>query len=215
MRKKRIAAAAVCAAALSALVWAGAARDQAKPKPMAPGGQWTVHSQERPRPPVIVPPTASTPEQPGQPPSDAIVLFDGTNLSEWEGWAKRAKPPAVVEPGWKIENGYMEVVPGSGDLQSKREFGDSQIHVEWATPAEVKGDGQGRGNSGFFLLGICEIQVLDSYGNDTYPDGQAGGLYGIYPRWSTLRASPANGKRMTLYTMGLNSKAKRWPRPPN
>ena len=154
---------------------------RAKHKRMTPGGKWLVNSMKRPRPMVVTPPTPSTQEKPGQPPSDAIVLFDGKNFDEWVMVVKRRKPPKVVGPAWKIENGYMEVVPGTGDLRSKREFGDCQIHIEWATPTKVKGRGQGRGNSGVFLIGQCEVQVLDSYNNDTYPDGQAGALYGKYP----------------------------------
>jgi hypothetical protein len=125
-------------------------------------------------PPVITPGTASTQEQPGRPPSDAVVLFDGKDLSRW---ARAGAPP----PAWKVENGYAEVVPGTGDIFTKEKFGDSQIHVEWTTPSVVIGRGQGRGNSGVFLLGHCEIQVLDSYNNPTYANGQAAAIYGVYP----------------------------------
>jgi len=113
-------------------------------------------------------PRVVTPGTHGAPPSDAIVLFDGTSLSAWKG-----KDGGT--PDWKIEDGAMVV--GKGGITTKQEFGDVQLHVEWATPAEVKGKGQGRGNSGVYLQGRYEIQVLDSYENKTYPDGQAGAFY--------------------------------------
>ena len=116
-----------------------------------------------PEPPVI------DPGPPGGPPSDAIVLFDGQDLSKW----RNAKMDAA---GWKVENGYMEVAR-TGDILTKEEFGDIQLHVEWAAPAEVKGEGQGRGNSGVYLMGRYEIQVLDCFNNKTYPDGQTAAFY--------------------------------------
>lgn len=105
----------------------------------------------------------------GGPPSDAIVLFDGKGLSRW-------KSEKGGEPKWKVTDGFVEV-NGTGSIVTKDEFGDVQLHVEWATPAEVKGEGQGRGNSGVYLQGRYEIQVLDSYHNKTYPNGQAGAFY--------------------------------------
>lgn len=114
-------------------------------------------------------PTVVTPGVGTAPPSDAVVLFDGTDLSKW----KNDKGEA---PHWKVENGYMEVVAGGG-LLTREEFGDIQLHIEWATPAEVKGDGQGRGNSGVYFQGRYEIQVLDSYNNKTYSNGQASAFY--------------------------------------
>ncbi len=107
----------------------------------------------------------------GGPPSDALVLFNGTDLSQWKGESGK-------EARWKIQDGYMEV-NGTGSIVTKQEFGDVQVHVEWATPAEVKGEGQGRGNSGVYLQGRYEVQVLDSYNNKTYYDGQAGAIYKI------------------------------------
>ncbi len=114
-------------------------------------------------PPVVTPGTH------GSAPSDAIVLFDGKDLSAWTSEKGGA-------PQWKIENGYAEV-HGSG-IMTKEQFGDIQLHVEWASPAEVKGDGQGRGNSGVYFQGRYEIQVLDSYQNKTYFNGQAASFYG-------------------------------------
>jgi hypothetical protein len=106
---------------------------------------------------------------PGPPPSDAIVLFDGKDLSQWAG---DNDAPAK----WKLEDGAM-VVNKTGSIRTKQGFGDCQLHIEWATPAKVEGDDQGRGNSGVFLMGRYELQVLDSYQNKTYYHGQAGAVY--------------------------------------
>jgi len=106
-----------------------------------------------------------------------VVLFDGKDLSQWASYESGLAGPVT----WKVENGYMEVAPHGGNIYTKQKFGDCQIHIEWASPAAVNGAGQGRGNSGVFPLGFGEIQVLDSWQNDTYPDGQAGGIYGKYP----------------------------------
>jgi hypothetical protein len=140
--------------------------------PMLPGSQWRVHDSRRPQPTVVEPGTSSTPEQAGRPPSDAVVLFDGTDLSRWTGREGEAK--------WKVENGYMEVTR-TGDIETREHFGDCQLHLEFATPVEVKGDSQGRGNSGVFLAGRYEIQVLDGYDNLTYADGITASIYGQFP----------------------------------
>jgi hypothetical protein len=154
--------------------------DEVKKENLAPGGKWKHGDMGRPRPRVIVPPGISTQETPGKAPSDAIVLFDGSNLEKWK--RDKVGPDGDDKAPWKVENGYFEVVPKTGYLRTREKIqGDSQWHIEWATPSEVKGNSQGRGNSGVFLSGFPEIQVLDSYENDTYPDGQAAGLYGQYP----------------------------------
>jgi len=120
-------------------------------------------------------PSAGEPRviDPGPPPSDAIVLFDGKDLSQWES---DKNGPAK----WEVKDGVMTVVPHTGYIHTTQAFGSCQLHVEWATPSEVSGDGQGRGNSGVFLQSRYEIQVLDSYDNKTYFNGQAGALYGQY-----------------------------------
>lgn len=144
--------------------------------PLLPNSKFHVHDGNRPYPPVVAPGTPSAiTGTPGKPPGDAVVLFDGQNLDGWE---------AVADGGaaaWKVENGYMEVVPRSGSIRSKKQFGDCQLHVEWAAPVDVRGDSQGRGNSGIFLMGLYEVQVLDCYDNPTYADGVTGGIYGQWP----------------------------------
>jgi hypothetical protein len=142
--------------------------------PTIPGSRWRVHDAERPRPPVITPGAFGTARAPGKPPSDAVVLFDGTSLAAWRT-EKGAPAP------WKVHDGYMEVVGGSGDIATKDEFGDSQLHLEFRAPTPPKGASQERGNSGVFLFGIYEVQVLDSYNNPTYADGQASAIYGQSP----------------------------------
>jgi hypothetical protein len=117
-----------------------------------------------PVPPVVTPGVATAP------PSDAIVLFDGTNLNNWINRDGNAAQ-------WDVKDGAMTVKPGTGDISTKQGFGDIQLHIEWRTPTLVKGEGQGRGNSGIFLMGRYEVQVLDNYNNATYPNGQAGSIY--------------------------------------
>lgn len=136
--------------------------------PRLPDG-WRVHDAERPRPPVVDPGPA---RDPVPPPADATVLFDGTHLDAWRGRDGEAK--------WTIADGAMQV-NRTGDIETKAGFGDCQLHVEWCAPTPVKGESQGRGNSGVFFFGRYEVQVLDSYDNPTYADGQASALYGQKP----------------------------------
>jgi hypothetical protein len=138
-----------------------------------PAQQWPPNSPDRPGPPVVQP----APEQPPVPaPSGAVVLFDGTSLVDWQS-ADSGGGPAK----WLVEDGYMEVVAGTGNIMTKRAFGSVQLHIEWRAPLPATGEGQERGNSGVFLMSHYEIQVLDSYHNDTYADGQAGAIYGQTP----------------------------------
>jgi hypothetical protein len=136
--------------------------------PRLPDG-WRVHDADRPRPPVVEPGPAGAPVPP---PQDATVLFDGSNLDAWTGRGDKAQ--------WLVADGAMQV-NGTGDIQTRGEFGDCQLHVEWCAPTPAKGDSQGRGNSGVFLFGRYEVQVLDSWQNPTYADGQAASLYGQKP----------------------------------
>ena len=137
-----------------------------------------VHEKDpkkQPLPPVVEPGTCSTQEKAGKAPSDAIVLFDGTEKAfkdEWEHARKDSKGR------WQFADGYFYPQKRSGYLQTKKKFGSCQLHLEFATPEKVKGSGQGRGNSGVFLMGTYEVQILDSYNNTTYADGQLGALYG-------------------------------------
>lgn len=140
--------------------------------PMLPGQQWRVHDLNRPHPAVITPATI-----PGGASSDAIVLFDGKDLSHWT----RQTPAGPVPAAWKVQDGYMQVTPDTGDITSKELFGDMQLHVEWSSPTPPASNSQGRGNSGVLLPGRYEIQVLDAWNNPTYADGQAGAMYGQFP----------------------------------
>jgi hypothetical protein len=144
--------------------------------PMLPGQKWHVHDPGRPHPHVVTPG-----KEPGAAPSDAVVLFDGKDLSQWAQHGKGADSARLVDPQWKVENGYFEVVPGTGDLFTREKFGDCQLHVEWSELADVKGTSQARGNSGVLLMSRYEIQVLDPYNNPTYADGQASAIYGQFP----------------------------------
>ncbi len=129
---------------------------------------WSVHDMNRPRPAVIA-------VEPGKAPSDAVVLFDGTSLDAWRSGQDEACK-------WKIvEGGALEVVPKTGEIHTKDSFGDCQLHLEFATPAKVEGSSQGRGNSGVFLMGMHEVQVLDCFENETYADGQCSSVYGENP----------------------------------
>jgi hypothetical protein len=150
--------------------------------PMLPGLPWHVHDPARPHPPVVTP--AATP---GGAPSDAIVLFDGKDLSKW---AQRGPTDAIVEPKWPVRDGYFEVGPKSGSLYTRDSFGDVQLHIEWSSPVPVSGNSQGRGNSGVLLMGLYEIQVLDTYSNPTYADGQAGAIYGQWPPLANVSRKP-------------------------
>jgi hypothetical protein len=136
--------------------------------------QWKVHDKDRPQPSIIDPGTASIQDHPGRSPSDAIVLFDGKDLSQW-----RSQNGGPMK--WRVVDGSMEIGQNAGDILTKQEFGDCQLHLEWATPDPASGEDQSRGNSGVYLMGLYELQVLDSYQNKTYPDGQAAAIYGQYP----------------------------------
>ncbi len=139
-----------------------------------PGTSWVVHDPFRPQPRQINPGTMTPRDNPGTPPSDAIVLFDGTNLDAWDDGKGNASK-------WTLRDGFFECGKKSGTIQTKQKFGSVQLHIEWASPSIVKGSSQGRGNSGVFLAGLYEVQVQDNYDNLTYPDGQASSLYGFRP----------------------------------
>ena len=132
--------------------------------------RWKIHDMKRPLPRKV----ESGMNLPVPPPSDAVVLFDGSDVSKW-----RAADGSAAK--WAIKDGALAAVPGGGQVFTRDGFGDIQLHIEWAAPTPARGKGQGRGNSGVFLMGKYEVQVLDSHENTTYPDGQAAAVYGQYP----------------------------------
>jgi hypothetical protein len=144
--------------------------------PLLPGQEWKVHDSQRPRPVVVHPA-----REHGAAPSDAQVLFDGKDLKHWAA--------GDGEAGWEVEDGFMSV-NGTGNITTRDHFGDMQLHIEWASPTHVEGESQGRGNSGVFLMGRYEIQVLDSFENESYADGQAAAMYGQYPPAVNASRSP-------------------------
>jgi hypothetical protein len=141
-----------------------------------PGQKWHVHDSQRPHPNMVTPGKV-----PGAPPSDATVLFDGTDLSRWLQHGRGAERGKEVAAAWKVADGYFECAPGTGSLITREKFGDVQLHIEWSEPADIQGQDQDRGNSGVLLMDRYEIQVLDSWRNVTYADGQAASLYGQWP----------------------------------
>ncbi len=171
----------LCVSVCLLMILAGCANEQAATKaPAAKAekmqyvqtdtGRWLIHDMNRPTPPVITPGVAIAEAGFVGAPSDAIVLFDGKDLSQWSD--TKGKPSK-----WIVGDGFMEAVKDSGYIQTRQKFGSCQLHVEFATPSKVTGTSQGRGNSGVFLMAY-EVQVLDSYDNRTYADGQCAALYG-------------------------------------
>lgn len=151
-------------------------RDGYKNTPILPNQKWHVHDSDRPYPREVTPGNVV-----GAPPSDAIVLFDGKDLSHFSQGDPGPDGSAAKPARWKVVDGTIEVAPGTGNLFTREKFGDCQLHIEWQEAENVKGAGQGRGNSGVFLMNRFELQVLDSYKSPTYADGQAGSLYGQWP----------------------------------
>lgn len=133
---------------------------------------WAIHDMNRPQPPRV------EPGENGAPPSDAIILFSGKpeDIQKWKSDKPNGEPTK-----WEVVDGVLQCVPGSGYIRTVEEFGDCQLHVEWSAPSKVEGNSQGRGNSGVFLMGQVEVQVLDNHNNPTYPDGFASSIYGINP----------------------------------
>ena len=158
-----------------------------------------IQAQEVPKPGKMTPDmtefwepevkTVAAPEN--APPADAIVLFDGKNLDQWASVNDPSKPA-----GWTVENGVFTVKKGTGNIQTKQSFQDYQLHLEWKVPATITGKGQGRGNSGLFLASIgkgdagYELQILDSYNNRTYANGQAGSIYKQSPPLRNVTRKP-------------------------
>jgi hypothetical protein len=139
--------------------------------PMQPDGKWHVHDPARPQPPIVTPGNSFS--ENAAPPSDAIVLFDGKDLSKWVD--KKTGGPV----NWTVADGVA--TSAKGDIQTTNKFGDIQLHLEFKEPTPPKESGQGRGNSGIYFMGLYEIQILDCYNNKTYADGATGGIYGQHP----------------------------------
>lgn len=135
------------------------------PTPMKP--EMTEFWEPQPK---VVTPGKATPDAFISAPSDAIILFDGKDLSQWKGKDGKAAP-------WDIKDKQFTVKKGTGDITTIREFNDFQLHIEWSIPTNISGNSQARGNCGIFLQGIYELQVLDNYNNKTYVNGQAGSIY--------------------------------------
>jgi len=157
--------------------------DGFKDTAMEPDGKWHVHDPDRPQPRVVTP--GATFSQGAPAPSDAEVLFSGKDLSKWEN---NQHQPAT----WKMADDYVETAARGGGIRTRGKWADFQLHVEWASPTPAKGTGQGRGNSGILINEMYEVQVLDSYQALTYPDGQAGAIYGQHP--PLVNASKAPGE---------------------
>jgi hypothetical protein len=136
--------------------------------PLLPNSPWRVHDKKRPQPPMIDPGTSGLGAQPGTPPSDAVILFNGKDLSQWDGGDEKG-----------IEEGCINIRK-TGELHTKQPFGDCQLHVEWATPTVAEGDAMTWGNSGVFFLGRYELQIIESHDVQIYADGIAGAIYGQY-----------------------------------
>lgn len=149
-----------------------AAQTNPNPVPKDPS-EWPQHSLTRPKPVVVTPGAMGSVGAP----SDAIVLFDGTSFDAWHSASAANPQPAR----WNLVGNAMEVAPGTGSIMTKQSFGDVQLHIEWMSPTPPVGNSQERGNSGIFLMNTYEVQVLDSYNNPTYADGQAGSIYGQFP----------------------------------
>ncbi len=142
---------------------------------------WAIHDMNRAQPPRVEPGTATAP------PSDAIILFSG-KAEEIEKWISDKQPAEPTK--WIVKDSVLQCVPGSGYIRTKEEFADCQLHIEWSAPSKVEGNSQGRGNSGVFLMGQVEVQVLDNYNNPTYPDGFASSIYGINPPMANALNAP-------------------------
>jgi hypothetical protein len=167
-----------------------------------PAAKYKHSDRLRPRPTVVTPPTASTQELPGQPPSDAVVLFDGRDLAKWARWDPRTTNDLSKPAPWEIRDGFAEVARGS--IQTREKFSNCHFHLEWRTSPEEaaqadKAFDQHRGNSGVFIGDHPEIQVLDSYENDTYPDGQAAAIYGAWPPLVNASRKPGEWQSYDIF----------------
>lgn len=164
--------------------------------PFLPGSKWRVHDRDRPQPLLVVPGREA-----GQPPADAIVLFDGRNLDQWTGG----------KPGG-IEDGAINIFK-TGELRTKRDFGDCQLHVEWATPAKDDGGPMNWGNSGILFLGKYELQIIESHDSLIYADGIAGAIYGQTPPLVNASRKPGEWQTYDIVWESPRFKGKKLIRP--
>jgi hypothetical protein len=154
-----------------------------------PNTRWRIHDPERPQPPTVTPgETVSVPA-----PSDAIVLFDGKDLSHW---VNRSQNGAESPATWVVRDGYFEAQ--GGNLSTRESFGDVQLHLEYAIPADVTGSSQDRGNGGVIFMGRYEIQILDSYNNRTYADGMMAAVYGEWPPLVNVSRKPGEWQSLDI-----------------
>lgn len=170
-----------------------------------PGQPWRIHDALRPRPAMVTPGKSDS-----LPPSDAIVLFDGTDLSNW---CHRGGADELFEPEWKIVDGCLEVEPRSGSLYTIESYASCQLHIEWMIPEGTTGVGQGRGNSGIKLMERFEVQVLESFGSKTYADGQAGAIYGQYPPLVNAVRQPGQWQSYDIFFQAPKFEDERLVRP--
>lgn len=200
--------AAVCAAVAFAQDDRNAPNPGFDDTPVLPGQKWKVHDKNRPIPRKVTPGA-----QCGAAPSDAVVLFDGKDLSQWEQRGRGDNKGRMVSPAWLLRDGYTEIVPRTGELISKAKFGDAQYHIEWQIPADVKYVSQWRGNSGILIMGRYEIQVLESSNNATYADGHAGAIYGQWPPLVIASRQPGEWQSYDIIFEGPRFEGEKLVRP--
>jgi hypothetical protein len=153
---------------------------------------WAVHDRNRPQPPVVEPGNKL-----GDAPSDAVVLFDGSEAS-FANW-RHVKADDDREVDWQVIDGALQPQKGAGYLETVEAFGDCQLHLEWTAPTDIQGDGQKRGNSGVFLMGMVEVQILDNYENPSYADGMAGAVYAVMPPAANALRAPGEWQSYDKY----------------
>ena len=194
----RLAASPIALVIVATLAFAQQKQDRNAPNtgysdtPVLPGQKWKVHDVQRPAPRKVTPGAT-----PGAPPSDAIILFDGKDLSKWQSIDKKTKQMGPAT--WTVENGAVYAKTGSGELVTKEKFGDMQLHIEFATPTKIEGASQWRANSGVLLMSRYEIQVLDSWENPTYADGQAASIYGQWPPLVNASKQPGEWQAYDIF----------------
>lgn len=168
--------------------------------PLLPGQQWRVHDSTRPHPRKVKPGISYATDTLGAPPSDAIVLFDGKELLRWWSPCENVLGTQQCLAAWPVRNGYVEDErKGVPSLITKEKFGSCQLHIEWATPVQSARQGQARGNGNLFLMSRYEVQILDSYENLTYADGQAAAIYAQWPPLVNASRQPGDWQSFDLF----------------